>query len=110
MPLPLSIMRGVLEAVAEPERTVVMEVVAQEHVRRRRLGRGRLERGVGLEQGHDRQPAVIRDAEHADAAVVPPDVLDQPVDRVIGVGPLVDRLGVGRVARGSDHHERPLRT
>ena len=43
--------RGVLEPVAEPERTVVMEVVAQEHVGRRRLGRGGLERGVRLDAG-----------------------------------------------------------
>ena len=101
--------RGVLEAVAEPEGAVVMEVVAQEHVGRRRLGRGGLECRVRFEQGHHRQPARVGDAQHADAAVVVLHVLDQPVDRVVRVGALVDGLGLTRVPRSPDHHERPLR-
>ncbi len=92
---------GVLKSVAEPECTVMMEVVAQEHVGRRRLRRGRLEGGMRLVQSHDRQPAVVGNAQHADLAIMPAEILDQPVDRVVGVGALVDRFGVGRVARGA---------
>ena len=63
---------------------------------------------MGFEQGHHREPAGIGDPEHAHAAVVVLHVLHQPVDRVVGVGSLVDRLGIGRRARGPDHHEIPL--
>ena len=50
-----------------------------------------------MQQGQAGGEAVVGDAVDADAAVVVRDVLDQPVDGVVGVGGLVGRLGVGQV-------------
>ena len=100
--------RDVLEAVGQPEGAVVVEVVAQEHRGRRRLGRHRLERRVGVEHRHDGEPARIRHAEHPDPPVVAGHVLEQPRDGVPGVGALVDRLGVLPVARRTEHDELAL--
>src|ERR1700722_10741419 len=61
--------RGILESVAEAEGSVVMEVVAQEHVGGRGLLRGGLERRVRIEQGHGGEPAAVRNSQNADAAV-----------------------------------------
>ncbi len=96
----VSIMADVFEAVAEAESAVVMEVVAEEHVGRRGLLGGGLERGVRVEQRHDRQPTAVGDAQHAHAAVVAGHVLDQPVDGVVGVGAFVDGLADRARSRG----------
>ena len=101
--------RGVLEAVAQPERAVVMKVVAQEHVPGRRLRRGRLERRMRVEHRHHGEPAGVRDAEHPHAAVVAGHVREQPVDRVVRVGALVDRVGDAMVAQRPHHDEAALR-
>jgi len=61
-----------------------------------------------LDRRHDRRPPVVRHAEHADAAVVVADVLDQPVDGVVGVGAFIDRLRVAGLAGGTLHHEVAL--
>ena len=99
---------GVLEAVAQAERAVVMEVVADPHV----CGRGHrhdgLERGMRIERAHHREPRRVTRADHADAAVVVGDVLEQPLDGVVGVGALVDRLRVLAIARLAQHHELAL--
>ena len=101
--------RRVLEPVAEAKRAVVVKVVAEKHVHRRRLrGRGP-ERRVRLGERHRRQPARVADAEHADAAVVVRDLLQQPVDGVVRVRRLVHRLRVVRIAARPRHHERAFR-
>jgi hypothetical protein len=85
-----------------------MEVVAEPHVGRRGLRRDRAQRRVRLGRGHDRRPAVVADAEHADAAVVVRHVLHEPVDRVVGIGAFVDlQACIGRAQR-TLHHERAL--
>ena len=45
-----------------------------------------------VERGHGGQPAVVRDSEDADAPVVFGYVLNQPVNRVVGVRAFVDGL------------------
>ena len=52
-----------------------------------------------------RQPAVIRNAENADLPVVPGNVLDQPIDRVIRVRALVNRLRFLPVAHRAVHQK-----
>ena len=99
---------GVFEAVAQAKRSVVVEVVAEPHVGGRGLRRDRRERRVRLERPHDRRPAPVGDSEHPGLAVVARDVLQQPLDRVVRVGPLVEGLLVGRVAGRPLHHERAL--
>ena len=63
----------------------MVPVVADEPVGDRRLRRGRLERGVGVDHAGGGVEAGIGDAPHADLAVVVGHVLDQPVDGVVGV-------------------------
>ena len=101
---------GVLEAVAQTERAVVMKVVAQPHIRRGRLRRDRLQRRVRLESPHDGGPAIVGNAEHADAPVVARNILEQPLDRVVRIGALVERRGIARRARRALHDERPFGT
>ncbi len=78
------------EGVRQVEGAVVMEVVADEPVGDGRLGRHGLERGVGVDHAGGGVEARVRDAPHAHAAVVPGDVLQQPLDRVVRVRALVD--------------------
>ena len=87
-----------------------MEVVAEEHRRRRRLWRYRFERRMRIEHRHHREPTQIRDAEHADAPVVARHILEQPLDRVVRIGALVERRGIARRARRALHDERPFGT
>ncbi len=100
--------RRVLEAVAEPEGTVVVEVVAEPHVGGTRLGARGLERRVRVEQRHRGRPPAVRYAEDPDAAVGVGHVLHEPVDGVVGVGGLVDRAADVPVARRALHDELPL--
>ena len=79
----------------ELERAVVVPVVAGEPVGDRRLRRRGLERGVGVDHAGGRVEPGVRDAPHADPAVVVGHVLEQPVDRVERVGALVDVGGAG---------------
>ena len=85
-----------------------MEVVADEHVGRRRLRRHGLERGMRIEHRDDGEPTRVRHAHHPDAPVVVRDVLDEPLDRVVRVGALVDRLRILLVAHLAEHHELPF--
>ena len=62
-----------------------------------------------VEHGDRGQPAGITDAEHADAAVVALHGLQQPVDGVVRVRRLVDRLRVVRIAGRAGHDERAFR-
>ena len=57
-----------------------------------------------IDQRHQGQKAVVGDAEDADLAVALRDVLHQPVDRVVGVGGVIDRRRVLRAAQRPVHH------
>ncbi len=73
-------------------------VVAHPPVDHRALRRSDLQRRVRPEQGHDDREAFIAAAQHPDLAVGLRQVglVHQPVDRVIGVGRVID---LGRVER-----------
>ena len=87
----------IFEPVGQTEGAVMEEIVAHPHISRRRLGRHGFQGRMRFEGGHNRGPAVIGNAEDADPAVVPGNVFDQPVDRVIGVGRLIRGPRVGAV-------------
>src|SRR2546428_12303 len=74
----------VLERITLAQRPVAMHVVVHPLVHGRRLLAHRFEGRVGVEQRQGGGESVIRHAEHADVAVVG-DVLDEPVDAVVGV-------------------------
>ena len=99
---------GVFEAVAQAKRTVVVEVIPQPHVRRRCLLHDSRERRMRIERSHHRQPSRVARAEHADTPVVPGHILEEPFDRVVGIGTFVDGLRVLAVARLTEHHEGPF--
>lgn len=62
-----------------------------------------------IDGGLDRRPAVVTDAEHADATIGVGDILREPVDRVEGVRAFVKlELRIGR-AQWALHHERAFR-
>ena len=96
---------GVLEAIAQAKRSVVVKVVAQELVGGRGLFDGGFERGVGIEGGHHGGPSAVGGAGNARAPVVVGDVLDEPVDGVPGVGGFVDAFGIGGIVRRASHDE-----
>ncbi len=91
-------LRGDPADVGEAERAVVEPVVAHPAVDHRALGRGDLERGMRLEQRHHHGEAFVRRAEHPDLAVRFGEVglVDQPIDRVPGIGGVIDRGGIER--------------
>ena len=82
------------DALRLAERALMKEVVAEPGVRRRRLRRDRLESGVRVDARESREPAAIRNAEHADLAVVVRQLLHQPVDGVVRISRFV---GTGRI-------------
>ena len=57
-----------------------------------------------IDQGFEREEAVVRDAGDPDLAVVARKVLHQPVDGVPGIGGVVDLARVERTARRQGHH------
>lgn len=87
-----------------PERAVVKPVVAHPAVDHRVHRHRDLQRRMRVEERHQRQKAVVGDAEDADLAVGLGDVLHQPVDRVVGVGRVIDRRRVQRTAQRPIHH------
>ena len=89
------------EGVGEEKSAVVMPVVGGKPVRDGRLGRDGLERGVRVNQAHGGVKAGIRNAPHADPAVVVGNVFDQPLDGVPGVRAFVEifRAGLRRLVR-----------
>ncbi len=80
----------------EPERTVVEPVVAAPAIDHRILGHRHHERGVRVDQRHQRQETVVGNPHDPDLAVRFGEMLHQPVDRVVGVSRIV---GVRRVER-----------
>ena len=99
----------------EIERAVVMEIVPHEPIRNRRLRRHGLQRRMRIDHAGRRIKSRIGDPPHADFAVVVRDILDQPVDRVVGIGRFIDIPGpflVGIVRSHVDelafgHHRAP---
>jgi len=63
---------------------------------------------VRIDQRHRGEPAIIRATHDSDAPVVVRHVFNEPVDRVVGVGALVDRVRVAFVTRRTDHYELPF--
>ena len=62
--------RHILEPVAETEGAIVMKIVSQEHIRRRSLFAGGLQRRMRIDQRHGGQPAAVGDSQDSSAAVV----------------------------------------
>ena len=86
------------EAGLQLERAVVVAVVADPPVGHGRLGRHDLHGGMGADQGVGGVETGRRDAPYAHAAVVIGHVLQQPVDRIVGIRALVD-VGFRRLVR-----------
>ena len=87
-----------------PERAVVKPVVAHPAIDHRIHRHRHLQRRMRVDQRHQRQEPVVRDAEDADLAVALGHVLHQPVDRVVGVGGVIDRRRILRPAQRPVHH------
>ena len=64
--------------------------------------------GCVVDAGHGREEAGVGHAEDADAAVVVGDVLEQPLDRVVGVAGLVHPGRIRRIVERPVHEELPL--
>src|SRR5262249_39592189 len=95
----------VFVAVTLAECTIVEKVIAEIGVGHRRLGRRRFQSGMWIDRGNSGQPAAVRNTEDADPAIVPRDILDQPINGVVGVRALIDRLAGIRSAWRASHHE-----
>ena len=82
----------------------VMEPVVATPAVHHRVHRHRhLERRVRIDQRHERQEAVVRDAEYADLPIGLRDILHEPIDGVPGVGRMIDGRGVQGTAEGPVH-------
>jgi hypothetical protein len=90
------------------EGSVVEPVVAHPAVDHGVHGDGDLEGGVGVDEGHEGEEAVVGDAEDADFAVGLGGVFYEPVDGVVGIGGLVDGGGVLGAVNGAVHDEVAL--
>ena len=87
----------------------MVEVVAEPHVRRRRLRHDGLQSRVRVEHRHDREPRAVAGARDADPSIVTGYVGEEPFDGVVGIGALVDALRVLALARLPEHDEGSLR-
>ena len=101
--------RRILQAVAQPERAVMMEIVTQVHVGRRGLLGNSFQRRMRIDHRHHSQPPAIGNPQHSRASVVVGHVLEQPLDGVVGVRAFVNCLCVALRARWPHHHELALR-
>ncbi len=86
------------------ERAVVEPVVAHPAVHHRVHRHRHLERRVRVDERHERQEPVVRDPEDAHLPVGLGHVLHEPVDRVVGVGGVVDGRRVERPVQRPVHH------
>src|SRR5579872_3984625 len=84
----------VFEAITEPESAVVVEVVAQELIGRRGLFGNRLQVWVWMQKRHGGEPASVGGTEHSNLSVVVGDMMDEPIDGVIGIGGLIYSAGL----------------
>ena len=57
-----------------------------------------------IDECHERQEPVVRDAEYSDASIALGRVLHQPVDRVVGIGCVIDRGGIQPSVQRTIHH------
>ena len=104
--------RGVLETVAEAESAVMVKVIAQELVCRRRLFGGGSKRRMRVQERHRSEPGAVRDAQDAHAAIMVRNMFQQPVDAVVNVCALIDGVGITPVmldARGLSSDRDVLR-
>ncbi len=92
------------------ERAVVEPVVAHPAVDHRVHRHRHFQRGMRIDQRHQRLEAIVGDAQRADLAVRLGDVLHQPVDGVVRVGGVVHRRRVQRPVHRPVHHVVALGT
>ena len=78
-----------VEVLRQEEGAVVVDVIAHEPVRDRRLRRRRFQGGVRVDHAHRGVETGIGNAEHPDISIVVRNVFDQPINRVPGVGVFV---------------------
>ena len=88
---------GVFEVIAFAQCAVAMIIVVHPLIDGRGLLADRLERGMRMEQCQRCREAIVGDAIHSDFAVIVGNILHQPLDRIVGVGRFVRRLGIVRV-------------
>ena len=86
------------------KRAVVKPVVAHPAIDHGVHRHGNFQRGMRIDERHQRQKAVVGNAEDADFAVGFGNVFHQPVDGVVGVGGVIDRRGIQRAAQRAVHH------
>src|SRR5262245_3997849 len=81
------------------------KVVSHPKVSDWRLRGNGLESRVRADERHRGKPTVVRDSHDANASVIMRHVLNEPVNRVVSVRALVDRLHVARVPWRAHHYE-----
>ena len=91
-----------------PEGAVVKPVVALPSVHHRIHRDRNFQRRMRIDERHQRKESVVRDAEDPDLAVALRDVLHQPVNRVVGVGRVIDGRRIQRSVQRTVHHVVPL--
>src|SRR5690348_15589660 len=101
--------KGVFEPIAETEGAVVMEVVAKEHIGGGRVFAEGFESGMRLDSAHDGRPAAVGTTIYSRLAIVVWDILQQPVESVIGVFTLVGGLWVVLVPEKTAKDKCPFR-
>ncbi len=88
---------SVLEVVAFAQGAVAVVVVIHPLIDRRRLLTYSFQSRMRMQQGEGRRQAVIRDAPHTHFAIVVGNILDQPIDRIVGVGRFVCGFRIAQV-------------
>src|SRR5262249_27255228 len=83
--------------VHQKQRAVMAEVITEKPVGNGGLRRDGTERGMGVDGSYGGVEAAVGDAPQADAPVIAGDTLDEIVDGIVGIGTLVDVLGLERV-------------
>ena len=98
--------------VGEAKRAVMEPVIAHPSIDHRAFRRGDLQRGMRIEQRHRNGEALIRRSDHPDATVRFRQVclVHQPIDRVIGIGDMIDFGRVERADHRAGDHIIPLRS
>src|SRR5215510_1023295 len=87
-----------IEGVSQKECTVVVPIVADEPIAYGRLRRSGFQCRVRIDDTHRNIKTRIRDAPHADTAIMVWNVLEQPLDRVVSVTAFVN-LGRALLSR-----------
>src|SRR6185369_369515 len=68
----------------------------------------RSQRRMRIKNSHQRQPAAIGDTRNADPTIAGTEIVDQPIDRVPGIGSLINLAGIERAARRQVHYPTAL--